>query len=226
MRCLSTLAILLLSTVIATAQHAVPYPESLGNPDIAAQRAKLALSSTTSGCKNSLFGGNCPQSAPCCSGAGYCGSDPSFCAESCQASGSFAPDSCWPLPMAVNLADDFKDKSRVVPINEYNGFPNTADWVIDRSPSTQPHAVITDDKLLLKLNRLEKHPETGGGIGATVHSTRWMKYGTIEARLKTASNVPGPVSSFILISPISGDEIDFEIVGKDSADMQTNFYYK
>ncbi|KAF9345987.1 hypothetical protein BGX34_004299 [Mortierella sp. NVP85] len=129
--------------------------------------------------------------------------------------------------MAVNLEDNFKDKSKMVAINDYNGFPNTADWVIDRSPGTQPHAVITDDdKLVLKLNRLEKHPETGGGIGGTIHSTRWMKYGTIEARFKTAANVPGPVSSFILISPVSGDEIDFEVVGKDSTDMQTNFYYK
>lgn len=86
--------------------------------------------------------------------------------------------------------------------------------------------MIEDDKLVLKLNRVEKHPVTGGGIGATVHSSRWMKYGTIEARFKTASNMPGTVSSFILISPISGDEIDFEVVGKDPSDMQTNFYYR
>ncbi|KAF8936479.1 hypothetical protein BGZ58_004137 [Dissophora ornata] len=129
--------------------------------------------------------------------------------------------------MAVTFHDDFKDKSRLAAIKDYNGFPTTADWVIDQSPGILNHAVITDDdKLLLKLNRLEKHPETGGGIGATVHSSRWMKYGTIEARVKTAANVPGPVSSFILISPISGDEIDFEVVGKDPTDMQTNFYYK
>ncbi|KAG0360370.1 hypothetical protein BGZ54_009581 [Gamsiella multidivaricata] len=129
--------------------------------------------------------------------------------------------------MAVSVQDDFKDKSKMVAVKDYNGFPSTADWVIDRSPGTLPHAIITDDdKLLLKLNRIEKHPETGGGIGATVHSTRWMKYGAIEARLKTASNAPGPVSSFILISPISGDEIDFEVVGKNFSDVQTNFYYK
>ncbi|KAF9183774.1 hypothetical protein BGZ51_003766 [Haplosporangium sp. Z 767] len=230
MRCLSTLLIMVLSTAVATAQQTPPkfsLPESLANPDIAEQRSRLAFANVVGGCKNSPFGGNCPQTAPCCSSAGYCGSDPSFCAEACNASGSFAPDSCWPLPMAVNLQDEFKDKSRLVNIKDYNGFPNTADWVVDRTPGTGIHAVITDDdKLLLKLNRIEKHPETGGGIGATVHSSRWMKYGTIEARLKTASNVPGPVSSFILISPTSGDEIDFEVVGKDSTDVQTNFYYK
>ncbi|KAI1307379.1 hypothetical protein EDD11_004463 [Mortierella claussenii] len=227
MRSLSVLAILVLSTATAAAQQAPPRPESLYNPDIASQRMKQALATVPSGCKNSPFGGNCPQNSPCCSGAGYCGSDPSFCAEACQPSGSFAADSCWPLPMAVTLQDDFKDKSKMVSVKDYNGFPSTADWVIDRTPGTGEHAVITvDDKLLLKLNRIEKHPETGGGIGATVHSTRWMLYGTIEARLKTASNQPGPVSSFILISPTSGDEIDFEIVGKDATDMQTNFYYK
>jgi beta-glucanase (GH16 family) len=128
--------------------------------------------------------------------------------------------------MAVNLDDQFNDKARLVHIKDFNGFPNTADWVVDRSPGTREHAVIENDKLVLKLNRVEKHPTTGGGIGATVHSSRWMKYGTIEARLKTASNMPGTVSSFILISPISGDEIDFEVVGKDPSDMQTNFYYR
>ncbi|KAG0200017.1 hypothetical protein BGX28_006799 [Mortierella sp. GBA30] len=234
MRTFSTIAILATSAALTGAQQTSPVPpslpsagmpESLFNPVFAYQRSKLVLAST--GCKNSPFGGNCPEKSPCCSGAGYCGSDPSFCAESCQASGSFAPDSCWPLPMAINLRDEFKDKSRMVNIKDFNGFPSTADWVIDRTPGTGIHAVITDDnKLVLKLNRVEKHPETGGGIGATVHSSRWMKYGTIEARLKTASNVPGPVSSFILISPTSGDEIDFEVVGKDPTNMQTNFYYK
>ncbi|KAF9917826.1 hypothetical protein BX616_011178 [Lobosporangium transversale] len=227
MRSLSALTILLLSAAIATAQQAHGQPEALINPDMTSQRPKLALATSPTGCKNSPFGGNCPSDAPCCSGAGYCGSDPSFCAEACQASGSYAPDSCWPLPMAVNLHDEFANKSRMVSILDFNGFPDTADWVIDRTPGTQAHAVITDDqKLVLKLNRIEKHPETGGGIGATVHASRWMKYGTIEARIKTASNQPGPVSSFILISSTSGDEVDFEVVGKDPTDVQTNFYYK
>ncbi|KAF9584400.1 hypothetical protein BGW38_006616, partial [Lunasporangiospora selenospora] len=190
--------------------------------------AAITLSSVSAqGCKNSPMGGNCPLSAPCCSSAGYCGSDPSFCAEACIASGSFAADSCWPLPMAKVLYDDFTNKSKLVNTKDFSGFPDSADWVIDRSAGTLPHAEITDEnKLLLRLNRLEKHPTTGGGIGATVHSSRWLHYGTIEARLKTASDVNGPVSSFILISPLSGDEIDFEIVGKDPTDVQTNFYYR
>ncbi|KAF9411284.1 hypothetical protein BGZ94_001384 [Podila epigama] len=230
---LSTLSIVMLSAAVATAQHGSPTPpssagpESLSNPDLLLPKSKISLASEQPGCKHSPFGGNCPESAPCCSSAGYCGSDPSFCAEACNAGGSFAPDSCWPLPMAVNINDEFADPNRMVNIKEYNGFPNTADWVVDRTAGSQPHAEITpDQKLILRLNRVEKHPETGGGIGATVHSSRWLKYGTIEARLKTAANQPGPVSSFILISPISGDEIDFEIVGKDPTDMQTNFYYK
>ncbi|KAG0337312.1 hypothetical protein BG000_005572 [Podila horticola] len=222
---LSSLSILVLSAAIAAAQTPNPLPESLSNPDFLRHTSKVSLAVSQSGCLHSPMGGNCPESSPCCSSAGYCGSDPSFCAEACNAGGSFAPDSCWPLPMAVNIYDEFTDKNKLVDIRSFNGFPSTADWVVDRSAGTKPHAEITaDQKLVLRLNRVEKHPETGGG--ATVHSSRWMKYGTIEARLKTASNQPGPVSSFILISPISGDEIDFEIVGKDPTDMQTNFYYK
>ncbi|KAG9063522.1 hypothetical protein KI688_004406 [Linnemannia hyalina] len=230
MRYISTISALVLSASLAAAQTipAQGQPESLLNPDFAFVRSKVATALTSTGtCKFAPGGGSCPQNAPCCSGAGYCGSDPAFCADNCQATGSFTADSCWPLPMAVNLDDQFKDKSRMVQIKDFNGFPTTADWVVDRTPGTQEHAVITDDdKMVLKLNRLEKHPETGGGIGATVHSSRWMKYGTIEARLKTASSMPGTVSSFILISPISGDEIDFEVVGKDPSDVQTNFYYR
>lgn len=230
MRYISTISALVLSATLAAAQtFPVPgQPESLFNPDFALVRSKVAAALTSTGtCKFAPGGGSCPQNAPCCSGAGYCGSDPAFCADNCQATGSFAADSCWPLPMAVNLDDQFKDKSRMVNIKDFNGFPTTADWVVDRTPGTREHAVITDDdKLVLKLNRVEKHPETGGGIGATVHSSRWMKYGTIEARIKTASSMPGTVSSFIMISPISGDEIDFEIVGKDPSDVQTNFYYR
>jgi len=223
---LSSLSMLVLSAAIAAAQTPNLRPESLANPDLLRQSSKLSFAAAQPGCQYSPMGGNCPKSAPCCSGSGYCGSDPSFCAEACNAGGSFAPDSCWPLPMAVNLYDEFKDTNKIVDIKRFDGFPSSADWVIDRSEGTLPHAEIVDQKLVLKLNRVEKHPLTGGGIGATVHSSRWMKYGSIEARLKTASNQPGPVSSFILISPISGDEIDFEIVGKEPTNMQTNFYYK
>ncbi|KAF8944308.1 hypothetical protein BGZ47_004418 [Haplosporangium gracile] len=230
MRYISTISALVLSATLAVAQTspAPGQPESLFNPDFALARSKVASALTSTGtCKFAPGGGSCPQNAPCCSGAGYCGSDPAFCADNCQVIGSFAADSCWPLPMAVNLDDQFKDKSRMVHIKDFNGFPTTADWVVDRSPGTREHAVITDDdKMVLKLNRVEKHPETGGGIGATVHSSRWIKYGTIEARIKTASSMPGTVSSFIMISPISGDEIDFEVVGKDPSDVQTNFYYR
>ncbi|KAF9907347.1 hypothetical protein EC991_010996 [Linnemannia zychae] len=227
MRYISAISALVLLATLATAQQSTPQPESLHNPAFALMRSKVAAALTSNGtCKYAPGGGSCPQNAPCCSGAGYCGSDPAFCADNCQASGSFASDSCWPLPMAVNLDEQFKDKSRMVRIQDFNGFPDTADWVVDRTPGTREHAVIENDHLVLKLNRVEKHPETNGGIGATVHSSRWMKYGTIEARLKTASNMNGTVSSFILISPISGDEIDFEVVGKDPSDMQTNFYYR
>lgn len=229
MRYISISALVLSATLAAAQTSPAPgQPESLFNPDFALVRSKVASALTSTGtCKFAPGGGSCPQNAPCCSGAGYCGSDPAFCADNCQATGSFAADSCWPLPMAVNLDDQFKDKSRIVNIKDFNGFPTTADWVVDRTPGTREHAVITDDdKLVLKLNRVEKHPETGGGIGATVHSSRWMKYGTIEARIKTASSMPGTVSSFIMISPISGDEIDFEIVGRDPSDVQTNFYYR
>ncbi|KAF9972200.1 hypothetical protein BGZ73_004703 [Actinomortierella ambigua] len=237
------IALLLLSTALATVSvdaqsSSAPPPSNIPPPtplqpffaNMTAMSAAVALAGVPqAGCPNSpLSGGNCPEASPCCSIAGYCGADPLFCGETCQPGGSFdATDSCWPLPMAVNFHDEFKDPARLVHSKDFNGFPDSADWVVDFSAAKNPHAEITaDQKLVLRLNRFEPHPETGGGIGATVHSTRWLHYGTIEARLKTASNLPGTVTSFILISSKSGDEIDFEIVGKDSSNMQTNFYYR
>ncbi|KAG0263045.1 hypothetical protein DFQ27_001977 [Actinomortierella ambigua] len=226
------IALLLLSAALATvsvdAQSSASSSRHINTGMTAAPAAFNLATAGKPGCANSPTGGNCPESAPCCSHAGYCGSDALFCGETCQPGGSFDPkDSCWPLPMSVNLHDEFKDPSRLVEARDYNGFPDSADWVVDYSLAKKPHAEITaDQKLVLKLNRHEPHPDTGGGIGATVHSSRWLHYGTIEARLKTAATGPGTVSSFILISSISGDEIDYEIVGKDPLDVQTNYYYR
>lgn len=54
---------------------------------------------------------------------------------------------------------------------------------------------------------------------------RWMLYGTVSARIKTASRSGGIVSSFIFRNAVTGDEIDYEWVGKDPQEVQSNYYW-
>ncbi|KAH6570197.1 hypothetical protein BASA50_005236 [Batrachochytrium salamandrivorans] len=73
-------------------------------------------------------------------------------------------------------------------------------------------------------------------FSSRISTTRYMQYGRITIRFKPAA-IPGVVTTFITFSdiqkmaPLAGeltqDEIDWEIVGKDTAHPQTNlFTYK
>ncbi|KAJ1997188.1 putative glycosidase CRH2 [Coemansia thaxteri] len=63
------------------------------------------------------------------------------------------------------------------------------------------------------------------GFGATVSASHTIQYGRVTARVKTASVAPGVVSSFIIRNDQTGDEIDFEWVGKAPSQVQTNYYF-
>ncbi|KAG0203360.1 hypothetical protein BGX28_004358 [Mortierella sp. GBA30] len=52
-----------------------------------------------------------------------------------------------------------------------------------------------------------------------------MLYGTVTARIKSGSPTGGIVSSFIYRSSLTGDEIDYEWVGKEPTEVQSNFYW-
>ncbi|KAG0200638.1 hypothetical protein BGX28_006341 [Mortierella sp. GBA30] len=64
------------------------------------------------------------------------------------------------------------------------------------------------------------------GLGGVVSTTRFMQYGKVKTGIKTGSSSPGVVSAFIIRNEDPGDEIDFEIVGRDPSEAQTNFYYR
>jgi beta-glucanase (GH16 family) len=52
-----------------------------------------------------------------------------------------------------------------------------------------------------------------------------MLYGTVTARIKSGSPSGGVVSSFIYRNAVTGDEIDYEWVGKQPNEVQSNFYW-
>jgi beta-glucanase (GH16 family) len=60
------------------------------------------------------------------------------------------------------------------------------------------------------------------GLGSVVSTTRLMQYGKVAARIKTGSISPGVVSAFIIHNEDPGDEIDFEIVGRNPMEAQTH----
>lgn len=52
-----------------------------------------------------------------------------------------------------------------------------------------------------------------------------MLYGTVSARIKSGSPSGGIVSSFIYRNAVTGDEIDYEWVGKRPNEVQSNYYW-
>ncbi|KAK9763787.1 putative glycosidase CRH2 [Basidiobolus ranarum] len=170
-------------------------------------------------CKN--FGANCPENAPCCL-QGWCSNDSRYCAVGCEPENSFKPASCYPQPKCVSFKEEF-NQPKIATLSNFTGDPTVADWTSDFLPD---HSTIENGNLILNMPLGQQNNEFGRvqGFGATVSSVRWLDYGVVNARIKTASTSPGIVSSFITRN-LFGDEIDFEWVGKNSREIQQNFYY-
>ncbi|KAF9979325.1 hypothetical protein BGZ73_000019 [Actinomortierella ambigua] len=176
------------------------------------------------GCQHYKGGSNCPPEAPCCK-SGWCSNAQSFCAVAlgCQSDGSNTPDTCLPLPMCTNLMENLVQS--LVSLTNFSGNPLDATWTTDFVPN---HARIEGGQLILSMmrgstvNKFGRRP----GFGATVSSTRWMLYGTVSARIKTGSSKNGVVTSFIFRNDKTGDEIDYEWVGRAPMEVQSNYYWQ
>ncbi|KAI8057669.1 concanavalin A-like lectin/glucanase domain-containing protein [Syncephalis plumigaleata] len=180
---------------------------------------------TTADAKCGEGGNKCDKFSPCCSG-GYCDSKLKFCAVDCNSEGSYSAKSCFPRPGCKSYSTQFGDAKKLTPLDDYDGNYQKYELYSDFKPN---YALINSNgELQLDLKyRGDQKNEAGnyGGFGATVTWTRFMLYGKATVEMKSASVSPGVVSSFITKSP-EGDEIDFEWVGKDPKEVQTNFYYR
>jgi len=122
------------------------------------------------------------------------------------------------------------DNPRIVRAERYNGNPASADW-INLSGSTKTYTVkngFLSANLLPPANPKPEKSSNGPfnknlGLGLTLNSTYLMHYGTVSAKLK-ANPVGGVVTAFITMSPV-GDEIDWEMVGKDVHHAQSNYFW-
>jgi len=169
------------------------------------------------------YGSNCPEEAPCCN-MGWCSNDPKFCAFGCEPENSFNDKSCYPDPPCVSMYDDFSNKS-LVSWFQWNGDPNSYHWTSDFKPDYASYD--GNGNLLLGLHYDGTNLNAQGryqGFGSTVSSTRAMEFGTVTARIKTGSTASGIVTSFITKNTL-GDEIDYEWVGLNPNEVQSNYYW-
>lgn len=148
----------------------------------------------------------CPEDSPCCSLYGQCGVG-AYCLGGCDPLFSFDLNSCAPAPSCDSDKFDLS-MDQVVTIDKYLGDASTGNWVASGQPEEY------GDGILLTLAQ-----DTSGTLLASSH---YVWYGTIEAKF-TTSQGKGVVTAFIMMSDVR-DEIDFEFVGVDIYDAQTNFY--
>ncbi|CAG8981667.1 hypothetical protein HYALB_00006538 [Hymenoscyphus albidus] len=152
---------------------------------------------------------HCPESAPCCSQYGSCGTG-AYCLGGCDPLSSHKLESCVPAPVCRSQNYDFKSLDRIIPNTKYLGDASKADWVSSGDP------VIFKDNVLLTMA-----PET---VGTLLASSTYMWYGNVKATFKTSRGA-GVVTAFILLSDVK-DEIDYEFVGVDLKTAQTNYYFQ
>ncbi|KAH9852274.1 glycoside hydrolase family 16 protein [Lenzites betulinus] len=155
----------------------------------------------------------CQSSAPCCSEFGFCGTG-SFCMGGCNPLASNTLTSCMPEPVCQNANYTFTDFSRILTNSTlFDGNATKYDFVINQG------AIINGSspgELAMTLT------ESNGGT--RLSSTRYVHYGTINARLKTGK-WGGVVTAFITMSDIK-DEIDWEFPGAATTQGQSNYFWQ
>ena len=119
-----------------------------------------------------------------------------------------------PAPVCKSKNYDMSNTNGIVPMTEYLGDASKADWV--SSGTAVPYPQSNPDSVLLTMPK--------GSAGTLLASTAYVWYGKISATMKT-SRTQGVVTAFIMLSDAK-DEIDFEFVGADLEDTQSNFYFQ
>ncbi|SCU86612.1 LAFA_0E01948g1_1 [Lachancea sp. 'fantastica'] len=156
--------------------------------------------------------GACPDDKPCCSQYGVCGSG-SYCLGGCNPRFSYNLTACMAMPICKDSQTIFSNYSSNV-ANQYTflGDATANDWIYEGSIADYDD----ENALLLTMPQYSS--------GAVLSSTRYMWYGKVSARMKT-SHLGGVVTAFIMFSSVQ-DEIDYEFVGANLTNVQTNYYFE
>lgn len=154
-------------------------------------------------------GSKCPSDKPCCSQYGQCGVG-AYCLGGCDPQFSNKIESCVPGPVCVSKDYKLNSMDRITPKSKYLGDSSKTDWVSDGTP------LAFNDQVVLTMAQ--------DTVGTLLASSTYVWYGKISATMKTSRGA-GVVTAFILLSDVK-DEIDYEFVGVDLSDAQTNYYYQ
>lgn len=151
----------------------------------------------------------CPEKYPCCSVDGTCGNG-YVCLGGCDPRFSFQPGACMPMPACKSGKTDFSSADQITPYADYLGDADKQPW------SYLGNITAVDGKL-----RTQLFPGTGG---TTISSSNYVLYGKVSLTCRT-SHGAGVISDFILLSGVK-DEVDYEFVGNNVNQAQTNYYWQ
>ncbi|KAL2843513.1 concanavalin A-like lectin/glucanase domain-containing protein [Aspergillus pseudoustus] len=152
---------------------------------------------------------HCPEEYPCCSVYGQCGTG-AYCLGGCDPLMSYSLDSCAPMPICQSKTYKWENLDNAATNNEYLGNASESDWVYSGYPK------LEDGNLLLTMPK--------NSVGSLFANNHYVWYGKIGANIKS-SRGQGVVTAFILLSDTK-DEIDYEWVGADLTEVQTNWYFQ
>lgn len=152
----------------------------------------------------------CPKEYPCCSAEGTCGNG-YVCLGGCDPRFSHEPGSCVAMPVYEKGEFSFDGTDGIAPYSKYlgNATKNPFSYLGNITNSD-------DDKL-----RIQMYEGTGG---STVSSSHFLWYGKTTIKMKTSGG-GGVISDFILLSSVK-DEVDYEMVGYDLNEVQSNYYWQ
>jgi beta-glucanase (GH16 family) len=156
---------------------------------------------------------HCPKETPCCSLYGDCGVG-AFCLGGCDPLMSNTFDSCVPGPVCKSGTYSLDNLDDVQSIDKYLGDASKINWQSQGDP-----IIYTDPNSGKKSTLLTM---AQGTVGTLLASTHYVWYGKICSKISTAQG-KGVVTAFILMSDVK-DEIDFEWVGADISNVQSNYY--
>lgn len=115
-----------------------------------------------------------------------------------------------PMPRMSSIKDSFASIDDIENQSEYLGNSSEATWVYTGYIDSH------DDALLLQM--------PNGSTGTVVSSTEYFLFGKVGATMKSSRD-RGVITAFITFSDVQ-DEIDYEFVGYNLTNPQTNYYAK
>ncbi|KAJ5988765.1 glycosidase crf2 [Penicillium waksmanii] len=169
----------------------------------------LALSATAWAASSCSASSQCPKDKPCCSQYGECGTG-AYCLGGCDPQASFSVGSCAPMPVCESKSYKWDDLDDTILNTKYLGNATKSDWTYSGFPK------IDDGNLVMTMPK--------NSVGTLFANNHYIWYGKISGKIKS-SRGKGVVTAFILLSDVK-DEIDYEWVGADLTDVQTNYYWQ